>query len=494
MTLRRRYFAATAIVLVACGGTTGPSFDDGSGSGTPGAADAAANPGSNGGGGGNASCPACVTDGDCASGSVCAQFSGDTFCAPACPNGNECSSDRACSTVTSASGQQVDVCVPRGDVCGPSVGPGEPSDGGVTTPPPDGGTPGQTCGSLAGPSVPAKCNSCGSHTCQANGCYGGWYCNTTTNKCQSPPSSCGTPPPSGDAGGGVPPSVDAGGPVTGTIGNGGGTESRLYFAIVGDTRPATIDDTSGYPTAIITKIFEDLAAASPMPPFLVSTGDYMFASTTKGQAAPQLDLYLGAKTKYSGVQFPTMGNHECTGMTASNCGPGTTDGTTDNYNQFLSKMLAPIGQQNPYYRIDIAATDASWKAKFLFVAGNAWNTAQATWLDTQMADPTTYTFIVRHEPASATTAPGVTPSEQIMKKYPYTLAIVGHTHTYSKSGAKEVIIGNGGAPLTSGGNYGYGLVTQRPDLSIQINMIDYQTGQPVPNFQFALKPDGTPAP
>src|SRR5580698_2680282 len=40
-------------------------------------------------------------------------------------------------------------------------------------------------------------------------------------------------------------------PIKGTVGADGGTLSRLLFAAVGDTRPATADDTGGYPTDII---------------------------------------------------------------------------------------------------------------------------------------------------------------------------------------------------------------------------------------------------
>jgi len=76
----------------------------------------------------------------------------------------------------------------------------------------------------------------------------------------------------------------------------------------------------------------------------------------------------------------------------------------------------------------------------------------------------------------------------------HTLSIVGHTHTYEKSGAKEVIFGNGGAPL-SGGNHGFGLIQQRSsDNAIQVDMIDYQSLQPDSSFEFAVNPDGSPAP
>jgi hypothetical protein len=82
-----------------------------------------------------------------------------------------------------------------------------------------------------------------------------------------------------------------------------------------------------------------------------------------------------------------------------------------------------------------------------------------------------------------------------MAQYPYTLAIVGHTHDYEKSGAKEVIFGNGGAPLTSSySNYGFGLVTQLGTGAIQVDAYDYDTMQPDTSFSFRLNADGTPAP
>jgi hypothetical protein len=166
---------------------------------------------------------------------------------------------------------------------------------------------------------------------------------------------------------------------------------------------------------------------------------------------------------------------------------------TKQYTGFVSKLLSPIGQTQPYYAINVKAQDGSWTAKFLFVAANAWTADQGTWLDTQMAQQTTYTFVVRHEPAYDTQAPGVTPSEQIMAKHPYTLAIVGHTHTFRKSGAREVIVGNGGAPITGSANYGWAFVERRDDGAVQIDMIDYQTAQPTPSLRFAVKADGSPA-
>jgi hypothetical protein len=232
-----------------------------------------------------------------------------------------------------------------------------------------------------------------------------------------------------------------------------------------------------------------------MPPFGVSTGDYMFASTGGAEASPQLDMYLAARALYSGTMFPALGNHECTGATASNCGTGNASGVTRNYSAFLSKMLAPLGKAQPYYTINVNAADGSWTSKLLFVAANAWDAAQAAWFAAAMAQPTTYTFVIRHEPAATSGAPpGVAASEKVMAQYPYTLAIVGHTHTYRKSGPKQITVGNGGAPLTGGVSYGFGMVGQRPDGTLQVDMIDSATGLADTGFRFALHPDGTAAP
>ena len=102
------------------------------------------------------------------------------------------------------------------------------------------------------------------------------------------------------------------------------------------------------------------------------------------QSGPQLDLYLAARAAFSNIVFPAMGNHECTGATASNCSQGTTDGITHNYTSFVNKMLAPIQQSQPYYAIHLNGTNNAWTAKLVFVAANAWTTAQSTWLDTEL--------------------------------------------------------------------------------------------------------------
>jgi Calcineurin-like phosphoesterase len=267
----------------------------------------------------------------------------------------------------------------------------------------------------------------------------------------------------------------------------------LRFAVVGDTRPANLDDTAHYPTAIIQQIWSDVEAASPHPSFALSTGDYMFASTGGVEADAQLDLYLGARAAYQGTVYPALGNHECTGYTASNCGSGAADGITRNYSAFIARMLMPLGHAQPWYEVDVAPAGAGWTAKLVFVAANAWSSEQAGWLEQALARPTTYTFVIRHEGVDATTAPGVTPSQQIIDQHPLTLLIVGHTHTYRhQASAREVICGNGGAPLTSGANYGYAIVDRRGDGAIQLTAYDYASNAVVDRW--AVHADGTPAP
>lgn len=101
-------------------------------------------------------CPACVTDEDC-SGGLCAQVGGDSYCALTCPNGDECAPERACVPVSTVTGAQASVCLPRGDVCG------------VVAPTNDAGVASGSCGALVGPSTKAACQSCGTHPCQTNG-------------------------------------------------------------------------------------------------------------------------------------------------------------------------------------------------------------------------------------------------------------------------------------------------------------------------------------
>jgi hypothetical protein len=458
----------------ACGGATRETAPDDGGTveATIDAADSCSN--------------ACQSDSNCSGGQSCVTGPAGDFCAPTCNTSADCAATAVCTPVNSASnGSQIGACVPRGGECGI-----------VTS---DGGAP-ATCGALLGPTVDAGCtcstgggggggdggygkSDAGPPKCNANGCRFEQYCNPANDTCQPAPIGCGTP--------GAP--YSPGPAPTGTVGASGGSVSRLYFAIVGDTRPPDEDETASYPSAVITQIYQDLQALQPPPSFALSTGDYQYANPTGTQGAAQVDMYLTARAKYSGTLFPAMGNHECTGLTASNCGTGNADGITNNYTTFLTKLLAPIQQTNPYYEIDINAPDGSWTSKFLFVAANAWTQTQANWLDAAMAKATTYTFLIRHEPVASDTAPGVGPAQNIMTQHPYTLSITGHTHTYQHSGPREIIIGNGGAPLSGGVDYGFGMISQQSSGTIAVDVIDYTSGLSDPSFHFVVNPDGSAA-
>ena len=46
------------------------------------------------------------------------------------------------------------------------------------------------CVGFAAPGAPSTCHGCGTHACQANGCYGGFWCDVATAKCHAKPATC----------------------------------------------------------------------------------------------------------------------------------------------------------------------------------------------------------------------------------------------------------------------------------------------------------------
>src|SRR5262249_42249497 len=145
----------------------------------------------------------------------------------------------------------------------------------------------------------------------------------------------------------------------------------LSFTVFGDCRPGNEDDTPNYPVDVATNIFK--LAEEKNPQFMIGTGDYMFASNLTSVTA-QVALLTQAEANFSKPIYHAMGNHECTGATASNCPNGN---ETANVRAFMSKLV-PAGTSKPYYRVDVETRHG--KAKFLFIAGNGWSAAQSTWL------------------------------------------------------------------------------------------------------------------
>jgi hypothetical protein len=424
-------------------------------------------------------CTPCASADGCGASGVCLRYGGDARCGVACATLADCAPDEDCESVDTIDGASANACVPRSGAC-PALPCGPCAAGTVcdlasaTCKPLPDMAQSALCGTLAPPGVAACCTSCtpGVSGCQSNGCYGGWFCDTAGCACGRPPPDCGQDlgaPPDFSGQDGAP-------PVVGAVGNGGGTVSRLYFAVVGDTRPANPDDTAAYPTAIISRIYQDLQAENPRPSFVVTTGDYMFASITGMEGAAQIKLYQQATALWTGGPiFPVMGNHECTGATAGNC-PGF---TTNNLTAFSDALLKPIGKTLPYYTLDFAETNGAWTAKFLMVACNAWDPAQADWLSGELARATTYTFVVRHEPPN-TDAPCVPSVDGMLANASYDLLIAGHSHSYYHFG-KTLVVGNGGAPISGNTPFGYAIVDQQAN-GFVVTQRDYATGQPLSSF------------
>ena len=83
-----------------------------------------------------------------------------------------------------------------------------------------------------------------------------------------------------------------------------------------------------------------------------------------------------------------------------------------------------------------------------------------------------------------TQAPGVSPSEAIIGTMPVTLRIVGHEHTYEhRPEDHEVVCGNGGAPLTTDIDYGYGIIERVTSGAIQMTEYDYNTRDAIDRFR-----------
>jgi hypothetical protein len=188
---------------------------------------------------------------------------------------------------------------------------------------------------------------------------------------------------------------------------------------------------------------------------------------------------MGARAAFAGKLYPAMGNHECNSLTNSNCAGAPTANTT----AFINTMLAPIGETQLYYTETFSAADDRWTTKLVFIACNAWDQTQAAWLDAELAKPTTYTFVVRHEGTDAVSGAPCTASDTTIDAHPLTLRISGHSHLYKHNAAsKEVIVGIGGAPLTSGTNYGYAMIQRNADATLTVTVYDYMSHATLDSF------------
>ena len=383
-------------------------------------------------------CTPCLETSECGPGAACVQYAGNDFCGHLCYAQVHCGPDELCLPTVAEDGTAVSACVPSSGTCGET--------------------------------------GCGA-------CDPGSPCDPVAGACVSPDLDGGDDDP--DAG---EPDVDAGstdagrpdaGPPPG-IGPDGGEVPRFIFAVLGDTRPPASNDTAHYPTARVTRIFDEIQALNPRPQFVVATGDYMFAAPTGNQGPPQMNLYLGARNHFKGPLFGSLGNHECEGGVAGNCAPAAAN--NNNYKAFLDGIIRPLGKTLPYYEVPFQDTNDRWKAKLLIVACNSWNTAQKTWLQTALARRTDYTFVARHEPMGST-APCNTDMDALLRASGtrYTMLLVGHVHNYTHTG-KQLVEGVGGAPLTGSANFGFATVEQRLDGGVRVRQYDSTTSQVVSTY------------
>ena len=92
--------------------------------------------------------------------------------------------DSACPGKVSTS----DAGATTGDDAGDPLAPPDAglTDAGLT----DVGGPDSGCVGFAAPGARAACHACGTRACQANGCYGGYWCEGATATCHPKPATC----------------------------------------------------------------------------------------------------------------------------------------------------------------------------------------------------------------------------------------------------------------------------------------------------------------
>ena len=216
----------------------------------------------------------------------------------------------------------------------------------------------------------------------------------------------------------------------------------------------------------------------------------MMPSTDGHSQAPQIEQVHDGAGGVPGPEYPAMGNHECTGATASNCGTGNTDGVTKNMTAFISTMLGPIDMTAPVLHESFTASDGSWTAKFVFVACNAWDSTQATWLTSSWPGDDVHVRRAPRGERSDMSSHRARTSQTIIDANALTLLIVGHTHEYDhESYDKEIIVGIGGAPLTSGTNYGYVIVVRNTAGTLTVTAYDYKSHAAIDTFRIQANGD-----
>jgi len=293
-------------------------------------------------------------------------------------------------------------------------------------------------------------------------------------RCQPPPGDvvdpCAGPGP--DAGD-LPDTPDPGEVPAGSVGIDGGAADRLWFATTGDTRPGFCDRTEDYPAAAIGQIARAMKALRVQ--FALDLGDHMYVcNQSAAEAQAQMRLYMGAVAQGPPTWWMTMGNHECGNETPPySCFEGRPDA---NFAAYMAALRRPL----PYYFADVQTSRG--KARFVVVADDSWDAAQADWLEGTLAaaDATArYTIVARHHPVTGARTSNAR-IVQTIARHRYSLILTAHSHLYAHDtasfGGRSVIVGLGGAPASS--PPGFGTVLQNADGSLTFVRRD-ANGNPV---------------
>ena len=420
----------------------------------------------------------------------CADLQNDPFNCGAC--GNRCDSTMACSggacsatcpgSTTMCAQRCVDLQTDPGycGSCTRSCGLGERCSGGACHSPCQ--SPLTACGSTCVNRLtdPANCGQCGVVCAAGSVCSSGQCrssCDSGLTACGSSCvdvatdaancGGCGRACASGET------CASGACHAANVVGPTGGSVDLLKFGIVGDTRPPNCDQTTSYPTAIITGIVDQMAQKNVQ--FGLDLGDHMYVCNGGQSAAnTQMGYYMQAIARLSRTFFMTQGNHECS---STPCLPGSTN---PNHVVFMN-ALAPISS-SPYYSFNVQTSLGL--ATFVVIADNSWSTTQQTWLDQTLATADTaarYTIVVRHHPQADTSVADNSANMAIIRKHKFSLMLAGHSHLYrheTVDGGRDIVLGTGGAPL-SGSFYGYAIIEQLASGKLQVSVYDMSSQAPV---------------
>src|SRR5216684_2735773 len=240
-------------------------------------------------------------------------------------------------------------------------------------------------------------------------------------RCETPPGDvvdpCAGPAP-GD--GALPGTPDPGEVPAGSVGEGGGAVDRLWFATTGDTRPGFCDRTEDYPSAAIGQIARAMKELRVQ--LALDLGDHMYVCNQSfAEAQAQMRVYMAA-------------------------------------------LRRPL----PYYFTDVQTSLG--KARFVVIADDSWDAAQADWLESTLAAADAsarYTIVARHHPVTGPRT-GNARIVQTIARHKYSLILTAHSHLYAHDpaafGGRSAILGLGGAPATT--PPGFGTVLQNRDGSL----------------------------